>query len=80
VKHSEEVMPTASDTGALVATCSCGACYTLQQFRLLPDGGVQDCGDNARLELRQCACRSHISIWVDEQGRLAAPPEWGMET
>ena len=64
-----------SDTGSIVAHCSCGACCTLAQFRALPAGGVQEV-DDARLELRECQCGSHLSIWIDADGRMCEPPEW----
>lgn len=64
-----------SDTGSLVSLCAHGACYTLAQFRALPAGGIQEV-DGARLELRQCRCGSHLSLWVDETGRMTEAPEW----
>lgn len=63
------------ETGSTVVPCWCGACYTLPQFRALPEGGIQEV-DGARLELRECRCGSHLSIWIDADGRLTERPEW----
>lgn len=67
-----------SDTGSIAARCSCGATYTLAQFRALPDAGVQYVEPGTCLELRGCPCASHLSLWIDERSRPIPPPAWAV--
>jgi len=54
-----------------IKRCSCGACYTEQQWESLPIVGDQ--GDDVEdIELRNCTCGSTIAIVV---GALFRPPQ-----
>lgn len=54
----------------IVRACSCGRSYTRDSWSCLPPAGILDYGDGRPLELRNCACRSTISVEVSELRRV----------
>lgn len=42
--------------------CSCGVCYTPDEWDRLPLCGLQDDGEGGWLEVRNCRCGSSIAV------------------
>ena len=57
----------------MIKVCSCGRQYSSGTWKLLPYVGEQDDGVE-RLELRNCVCRSTLSIVLESSASSPPPP------
>lgn len=48
--------------------CGCGASYYAGEWTSLPFVGYQSDGDDGRLELRNCSCKSTLAVEIERTG------------
>ena len=51
----------------IVKQCRCGRSYTLAEWQQLRLVGMQEDGEGGFLELRECTCRSTLSVEAQKE-------------